>query len=60
MNIYFDHYIQKTNYNFLQTKNVPKELVEQRKKEIQRGFDKMIEYLEGTKYIINYIFKNYF
>ncbi|KAL3082593.1 hypothetical protein niasHT_030607 [Heterodera trifolii] len=29
------------------TKNVPKELVEQRKKEIERGFNKMIEYLEG-------------
>uniref|UniRef100_A0A914ICM6 ATP-dependent DNA helicase n=1 Tax=Globodera rostochiensis TaxID=31243 RepID=A0A914ICM6_GLORO len=32
----------------VKTKNVPKQLVEQRKKEIQRGFDKMVEYLEGT------------
>ncbi|KAL3079608.1 hypothetical protein niasHS_013890 [Heterodera schachtii] len=41
------HYKLASALGQIKTKNVPKELVEQRKKEIERGFNKMIEYLEG-------------
>ncbi|KAL3099855.1 hypothetical protein niasHT_022273 [Heterodera trifolii] len=42
------HYKLASALGQIKTKNVPKELVEQRKKEIERGFNKMIEYLEGS------------
>ncbi|KAL3079652.1 hypothetical protein niasHS_013934 [Heterodera schachtii] len=44
------HYGQRIgpNQSHSETKNVSEELVEQRKKEIERGFNKMIEYLESS------------
>jgi len=44
------------NYFLDKTKSVPAQVVEQRKKEIQKGFEKMIEYLEKAKFVFMLVF----